>query len=131
MQSPHLQTFIQPIGQKLVCVILQCVGKKNYPYASMYRITKLQVPLFSLGGGVTRSNLDPHAEVLLALNRTCLDWTSQWLRLALSDATAPLATDSQKEYFSRMVLRERTNKRQLCETLKEFSMQCQRSITGQ
>lgn len=26
MQSPHLQTFVQPIGQHLVCVILQCVG---------------------------------------------------------------------------------------------------------
>lgn len=28
-QSPHLQTFIQPIGQDLVCVIMQCIGKKD------------------------------------------------------------------------------------------------------
>ena len=26
-QSPHLQTFIQPIGQELVCIVLQCVGE--------------------------------------------------------------------------------------------------------
>lgn len=26
MQSPHLQTFIQPIGQELVCAIMHCVG---------------------------------------------------------------------------------------------------------
>ena len=28
MQSPHLQTFIQPVGQELVCVLLQCIGKR-------------------------------------------------------------------------------------------------------
>lgn len=29
MQSPHLQTFIQPIGQELVSAILHCVGKRE------------------------------------------------------------------------------------------------------
>ncbi|XP_011501749.1 PREDICTED: importin-13 [Ceratosolen solmsi marchali] len=106
-QSPHLQTFIQPIGQELVCVILQCVG-----------------------GSVPRNNLEPHAEVLLALNKTCLEWTTQWLRLALADSTALVVSQAQKESFTHDVLRERTNKRRLCDKLREFSMQCRQATLG-
>lgn len=77
------------------------------------------------GGSVVRMHLEPHAEVLLALNKTCLEWTSQWLRLALADATAPLSTEAQKHKFLREVLKEQTSKWRLCAVIKEFSLQCQ------
>ncbi|XP_034190209.1 importin-13-like protein cdm isoform X1 [Osmia lignaria lignaria] len=100
MQSPHLQTFIQPIGQQLVSVILQCIG-----------------------GEVPRNNLEPHAEVLLALNKTCLEWTAQWLRIAFDKHSALFSVSQpQKEAFVRNVLRERINKR-MSDLLKDFSLQ--------
>ncbi|XP_003423892.1 importin-13 isoform X1 [Nasonia vitripennis] len=105
-QSPHMQTFIQPIGQELVCVILQCVG-----------------------GVVPRNSLEPHAEVLLVLNKACPEWTAQWLRLALADRSAPVVPQPQKESFIQAVLRERTNKRRLCDKLSEFSLLCRQTAT--
>lgn len=124
MQSPHLQTFIQPIGQQLVCVILQCVG--------MYKIRKLVYErlncflskyVLTIGGEVPRNNLEPHAEVLLALNKTCLEWTAQWLRIAFDKhSTLFSVSQPQKEAFVRNVLRERINKR-MSDLLKDFSLQ--------
>nr|XP_003702479.1 PREDICTED: importin-13 [Megachile rotundata]XP_012138788.1 PREDICTED: importin-13 [Megachile rotundata] len=100
MQSPHLQTFIQPIGQQLVSVILQCIG-----------------------GEVPRNNLEPHAEVLLALNKTCLEWTAQWLQIVFEEHSRLFTVSQvQKEAFVRNVLRERTNKR-MSDLLKDFSLQ--------
>ncbi|KAG7212278.1 hypothetical protein KM043_012606 [Ampulex compressa] len=107
MQSPHLQTFIQPIGQELVSIILHCVG-----------------------GEVPRNNLEPHAEVLLALNKTCLEWTAQWLRVAFEERRGFTVTESQNETFIPSILRERTNKRRMCELLKEFSLQCRQQKIG-
>ncbi|XP_051172123.1 importin-13 [Leptopilina boulardi] len=101
MQSPHLQTFIQPVGQELVCVLLQCIA-----------------------GSVPRNNLETHAEVLLSLNKMCTEWTSQWLRNALVEQAIPQIPQALKENLIRNILKERTSKRRLCETLKDFSLQC-------
>ncbi|KAJ8687571.1 hypothetical protein QAD02_023365 [Eretmocerus hayati] len=106
-QSPHLQTFIQPIGQDLVGVILQCVG-----------------------GIAPSNNLEPYAEVLLALNKTCPEWTSQWLKAALIDNSESAEARAQKDSFTQDVLRERTNKRRLCERLRDFSLQCRQARVG-
>lgn len=73
------------------------------------------------------NNLGPHAEVMLALNKSCPEWTAQWLRIALENQKGP-AMALQKEDFTR-VLRERTNKVRLCEVLKELGIQC-RQNTG-
>ncbi|XP_053989095.1 importin-13 [Hylaeus volcanicus] len=100
-QSPYLETFIQPIGQELVSVILQCVG-----------------------GLVSRNNLEPHAEVLLSLNRTCTERMAQWVLVAFemhSDAFP--ASQVQKANFTRMVLRERQNSRRMHEILCDFAAQ--------
>ncbi|XP_015607837.1 importin-13 isoform X2 [Cephus cinctus] len=107
MQNPHLQTFIHPIGQELICVILRCVG-----------------------GEVSSSNLEPHAQVLWALNKTCVEWTAQWLRLALADRSAPMVAEAQKEIFARNVLRERTNKLRIYELFKDFNLICRQHVIG-
>ncbi|KOC61669.1 Importin-13 [Habropoda laboriosa] len=100
MQSLHLQTFIQPIGQQLVSMILQCVG-----------------------GEVPRSHLEPHAEVLLALNKTCVEWIVQWLHTAFDENYALFKiSQQQKQEFVKRVVRERTNKR-VCELLQDFSLE--------
>lgn len=122
MQSPHLQTFIQPIGQELVAAILHCVGKQKSTAKSVHSITYLSLSLFLLGGAVPHNNLDPHAEVLLALNKTCPEWTAQWLRAGLENQKN-LAAVLQKEDVTR-ILSERTNRGRLCDVLKEFSIQC-------
>ncbi|XP_068985300.1 importin-13 [Bombus flavifrons] len=107
MQSPHLQTFVQPIGQQLVYVILQCVG-----------------------GQVPRRYLEPHAEVLLTLNKTCIEWTAQWLRVAFEKHGALFKiSQTQKENFIKNVIRERTNKR-MCDLLQDFSLQNLPSATN-
>ncbi|XP_048269323.1 uncharacterized protein LOC100651063 isoform X2 [Bombus terrestris] len=107
MQSPHPQTFIQPIGQQLVYVILQCVG-----------------------GQVPRRYLEAHAEVLLTLNKICIEWTAQWLRVAFEKHGALFKfSQTQKENFIKNVLRERTNKR-MYDLLQDFSLQNLPSATN-
>lgn len=80
-------------------------------------------PVRIAGGAISHNNLDPHAEVLLALNKTCPDWTAQWLRAGLENQKALAAVVLQKDNLSR-ILRERTNKGRLFEVLKEFGLQC-------
>jgi len=84
--------------------------------------------MYIIGGAISHSNLEPHAEVLLALNKTCPEWTAQWLRAGLENQKVLAAIVLQKENLSR-ILRERTNRGRLCEVLKEFSLQC-RQKTG-
>lgn len=83
---------------------------------------------FLSGGATSHNNLDPHAEVLLALNKTCPDWTAQWLRAGLENQKNLAAVVLQKDNITR-ILRERTNRGRLCEVLKEFSIQS-RQKTG-
>ncbi|XP_048504738.1 importin-13 isoform X2 [Athalia rosae] len=100
-------SLIMPVGQELVCAILRCIG-----------------------GEVARSSLEPHAEILLLLNKNCGKWTGEWLRIALADAAAPPVSEEQKDAFVRAVLRERISKRWLFEILKNFSLICRQSIPG-
>lgn len=54
----------------------------------------------------------------------CTEWTSQWLRNALVEQAIPQIPQALKENLIRNILKERTSKRRLCETLKDFSLQC-------
>lgn len=78
---------------------------------------------FVIGGAIPHSNLDPHAEVLLALNKTCSEWTAQWLRIGLENQKNLAAVVLQRENMIR-ILTERTRATRLCEVLKEISIQC-------
>ncbi|XP_076684634.1 importin-13-like protein cdm [Andrena cerasifolii] len=101
MQSPHLKTFIQPIGQDLVCIIIRCVG-----------------------GDVSRNNLEPYADVLLALNKMCLNWMVEWVRVALEMHAAQFTvTHEQKEVFIKQITRGRIFKQRMFDVLRDFSLQ--------
>jgi len=76
-----------------------------------------------IGGAVPHNNLDPHAEVLLALNKTCSEWTAQWLRIGLENQRNLATIMLQRENMTR-ILMERTRATRLCEVLKEISIQC-------
>lgn len=121
MQSPHLQTFVQPIGQELVSVILHCIGEYKFKYTFANTRLFVLTLIFRLSETMPYNSLEPHAEVLLALNKTCPEWTAQWLRVALENLTSPVLPQ-QKENFTRNVLRERTNRVRLWEVLKEFKI---------
>lgn len=83
-----------------------------------------------IGGEIPRSNLEPHAEVLLTLNKTCIEWTAQWLRIAFEKHnTLFTISQAQKDLFIRNVLRERTNKR-MYDLLQDFSLQNLSSATN-
>lgn len=77
----------------------------------------------TIGGEVPRNNLEPHAEVLIALNKTCVEWSAQWLREAFEKHSSMFTiSEAQKETFIRNVLRERMNKR-MWVLLQDFSLQ--------
>lgn len=69
-------------------------------------------------------NLEPYAEVFLALNRNYLEWHELWLRIAFESQSD--STVFRKEYTTR-ILRERTKTR-LCEVLKEYNMRCRQKV---
>ncbi|XP_076757498.1 importin-13-like protein cdm [Xylocopa sonorina] len=101
MQEVYLQSFINPVGQQLVSVIMQCVA-----------------------GDVSRTNLEPHAEVLFALNKMWLPWLDVWLRIAFEEHYELFTVRQiQKDTFIKSVLRERTSKRILFELMQDFSLQ--------
>lgn len=85
---------------------------------------------YLIGGQVPRSNLELHAEVLLALNKISLGWTAQWLRVAVDSQNGPEASQRQKETFIHNVLREKTSKLRMCEILQEFNLQCRQQTIG-
>ncbi|XP_023951807.1 importin-13 isoform X2 [Bicyclus anynana] len=98
-------------------------------------IEDLLPDLVNLGGATPRNQMDPLAELLLALNRA--QWEdgagglAAWLRDSLAHADFPTqhATDAHKQKFITAVLREKSSKRRLLESVQEFSLVC-RGLIG-
>ncbi|XP_076236218.1 importin-13-like protein cdm isoform X2 [Calliopsis andreniformis] len=99
MESQHLHSFIQPVGQEIVSMIFRCAS-----------------------GEIPRHNLEPHAEVLFALFKMCNKaWSEQWLRVAFETQSEKFSiTQAQKNAFMHAVLTP--NKIGLTEMLKELSL---------
>ncbi|XP_014211303.1 importin-13 isoform X2 [Copidosoma floridanum] len=105
-QSPHLQTFIQPIGQELIHIIVHSIADLSRPRV-----------------------LEPFAEVLLVTNKACsTERMTQWLKLALQDY--PMS-DKVKTDFMQSVLRERINYRRMCDILQRFKLLFQEQCAQQ
>ncbi|CAL8280814.1 unnamed protein product [Lota lota] len=86
----------------------------------------VQTLLMAVGGEAPRSLGDHFSEVLFSMNRNCLGLLAQWLEDTLQDPTFPstLVTAEQKDTFRQRLLREQTNKHQVKEVVKEFSLLC-------
>ncbi|XP_049866175.1 importin-13 [Pectinophora gossypiella] len=88
-----------------------------------------------IGGATPRNQMEPLAELLLALNRA--QWRSEsgdlgaWLRAALAPPGFPThhAADSHKHKFIASVVKEKSSKRRLLEAVQEFSLVC-RGLIG-
>ncbi|KAL4708418.1 hypothetical protein ACJJTC_019654 [Scirpophaga incertulas] len=95
-----------------------------------------------IGGATPRNHMAPLTELLLALNRA--PWEADgadgadgagglhvWLRGALADPgfPTPHATDDSKLKFIAAVVKEKSSKRRLLETVQEFSLVC-RGLVG-
>ncbi|KAG7258275.1 hypothetical protein CRUP_011844 [Coryphaenoides rupestris] len=82
--------------------------------------------LLAVGGEASRSLGDHFSEVLFSMNRNCLSLLARWLEETLRDAAFPFAlvTAEHKDAFRQRLLREQTNKRQVKEVVREFSLLC-------
>ncbi|CAL8325106.1 unnamed protein product [Arctogadus glacialis] len=86
----------------------------------------VQTLLQAVGGEAPRSLGDHFSEVLFSMNRNCVGLLARWLEETLQDPTFPstLVSVQQKDAFRQRLLREQTNRRQVKEVVKEFSLLC-------
>ncbi|XP_022101728.1 importin-13-like isoform X1 [Acanthaster planci] len=86
----------------------------------------LELVLKAIGGAAPRTVIESLADVLFTLNKHCFSQLSGWLpELMLSpDLSLPRVTKDQREQFAKTVLRNRAQKRQLRDLVKEFSLMC-------
>lgn len=84
-----------------------------------------------IGGDSPRSVVEFMPDILMAFNKKYFDNLCRWLVPFTQQEGFPSlrVTQRQKEEFARLVLKERTNKRRLKETVTEFSLLC-RGLIG-
>lgn len=58
-----------------------------------------------LAGESSRSNIEPLADILLALNKKYCDNHARWLQQAVNGNICPRATPQQREHFIKMILK--------------------------
>lgn len=82
--------------------------------------------LLNLGSTAPRSSIDILSDIILALNKKYCDNLSRWLNSLLTQENfpSPRITSQQKEAFIKLVLREKANKRKLCDSVLEFALIC-------
>ncbi|XP_045765024.1 importin-13 isoform X1 [Maniola jurtina] len=119
------------------CGWLAALAQRRAPALHARAPALTHTALRCIGGATPRNQMEPLAELLLALNRA--QWPGAegsaelgaWLRVALAHAGFPSAhaTDAHKQKFIAAVLREKSSKRRLLETVQEFSLLC-RGLIG-
>uniref|UniRef100_A0A8C5B1I8 Importin-13-like n=1 Tax=Gadus morhua TaxID=8049 RepID=A0A8C5B1I8_GADMO len=84
------------------------------------------IAIQAVGGEAPRSLGDHFSEVLFSMNRNCVGLLARWLEETLQDPTFPstLVSIQQKDAFRQRLLREQTNRRQVKDVVKEFSLLC-------
>ncbi|KAJ8732601.1 hypothetical protein PYW07_015200 [Mythimna separata] len=115
-------------GARAACGWLSALAAQR-PHALQPRAPALTAAaLTCIGGATPRNQIEPLAELLLALNRAA--WRDAelagWLRHALATPGFPThhATDPHKHKFIQAVIKEKSSKRRLLETVQEFSLVC-------
>ncbi|XP_066920866.1 importin-13-like [Clytia hemisphaerica] len=87
--------------------------------------------LLCIGVTAPRSLLDNYSDVLLAINKNFSTESSVWLNELLLTENFPTSvpTQQQKELFRKMVIKERSSKNRLRETVRNFALLC-RGLMG-
>ncbi|XP_030761642.1 importin-13 [Sitophilus oryzae] len=82
--------------------------------------------LLNLGSTAPRASLDVLSDIILVLNKKYCDNLYRWLTMLLAQENFPTAriTSEQKEAFIKVVLRSKTNKRKLSDSVLEFALIC-------
>ncbi|XP_022917881.1 importin-13 [Onthophagus taurus] len=82
--------------------------------------------LINIGGAAPRTCSDVLTDLILVLNKKYCDNLARWLHTLLPQEgfPSPRVTMDQKEAFIKSVLREKANKRKLCEIVTEFMLLC-------
>ncbi|XP_067945503.1 importin-13-like [Watersipora subatra] len=130
-------SFPEAPTMKASCSFLAEILAKKEKYKKLDDvIERLSAPLYhimlkSIGGASPRANVENTTAIFLAMNVSYLDTASKMMTTLLSQENYPVPqpTPTQKSQFIKDVLRERSNKRRLKDTIANFSMVC-RGIYG-
>ncbi|XP_060533437.1 importin-13 [Cylas formicarius] len=82
--------------------------------------------LLNLGTTAPRLTIEMYSDIILTLNKKYCDSLTRWLNALLAQENFPSSKISaqQKEAFVKTVLREKANKRKLCDAVLEFTLIC-------
>lgn len=113
--SSFLVQFISQSRETSLAQVIQAYGE-----SLVLRI------LINLGTTAPRSSVDIFSDILLALNKKYCDNLSRWLNSILSQEGFPTPKISapQKDAFIKSILREKTSKRKVRDTVLEFTLIC-------
>lgn len=110
-----------------ICALSACHTQWLRPHAPALTTQAL----ICIGGVTPRNQIEPLADLLLALNKAQWEDRSNgdlglWLRTALAPDDFPTqhATRQQKQHFISAVIKEKANRRRVLETVREFSLIC-------
>ncbi|KAH1009274.1 importin-13 [Dendroctonus ponderosae] len=122
---PEVQT-LKAISSFLVHFITQSRDVSQVIVVQAYGESLVLRILLNLGSTAPRSSIDHLSDIILVLNKKYCDSLSRWLNTLLvqENFPTPRITAQQKEIFIKLVLREKANKRKLCDSVLEFALIC-------
>ncbi|CAG9822067.1 unnamed protein product [Phaedon cochleariae] len=122
---PEIQT-LKAVSSFLVHFISQSRDTSQAEVVQSYGESLVLRILMNLGSTAPRSSVDVFSDIFLALNKKYCDSLSRWLNslLVQEGFPSPRISSQQKDAFVKSVLKEKANKRKLCDTVLEFTLIC-------
>lgn len=130
----------EAVAARAACAWLAALALKRPAALHRQAPALTAIALRCIGGATPRNQIEPLAELLLSLNRAA--WPpaegglpapelGAWLRQALANQGFPThhATDQHKQKFIAAIVKEKSSKRRILETIQEFSLVC-RGLVG-
>ncbi|KAF9798564.1 hypothetical protein SFRURICE_008297 [Spodoptera frugiperda] len=125
-------------GARAACGWLSALAAARAHALQPYAPALTATALLCIGGMTPRNQIEPLADLLLSLNRATWKEAGQgteagqgaglatWLRnaLAVPDFPTHHATDPHKHKFIQSVIKEKSSKRRILESVQEFSLVC-------
>ncbi|XP_022816371.1 importin-13 [Spodoptera litura] len=125
-------------GARAACGWLSALAARRAHSLQPYAPALTATALLCIGGMTPRNQIEPLADLLLSLNRAAWREPGQgaeagqgaglatWLRsaLAVPDFPTQHATDPHKHKFIQSIIKEKSSKRRILESVQEFSLVC-------